>query len=217
MRGSGFSNPYCANPFKLAVMLLTTLRTRNIYNNKMDNTEKFCKIVRQRSAENKQAIALLSRTGLTGQVMSVLRQELDSMVRVIFLLSQNLDERNHLISLTLSGKKWKLRSNSQVTDKQMVELADTLNGWTNSVYKFGCAFIHLSSFHDYAFNDPFENLEAIEINSIKTHLNNYHGFPMTTDLNMNSISRYLPMVFEKIESNLECYIMHLEEHQIGAD
>jgi len=77
----------------------------------MENTAQFCKIVRQRSLENKKAIDLLSRTGITGQVMAVLRQELDSMVRVIFLLSQTIDERNHLISLTLSGQKWKLRSN----------------------------------------------------------------------------------------------------------
>ena len=180
----------------------------------MDNKEQFCNIVRQRSKENKEAIGLLSRTGLTGQVMSVLRQELDSLVRVIFLLSLPLDERNHLISLTLSGKKWKLRNNAQVTDKQMVELSDTLNGWTNSVYKFGCAFIHLSTFHDYTFNDPFENLEIIEINSIKAHLNNYHNFPMTNDLTIKSISFYLPMVFDKIEGNLEYYIKNLEEQQI---
>ncbi|OFY51335.1 MAG: hypothetical protein A2W85_03675 [Bacteroidetes bacterium GWF2_41_31] len=176
----------------------------------MENTAQFCKIVRQRSLENKHAIDLLSRTGLTGQVMAVLRQELDSMVRVIFLLSQTIDERNHLISLTLSGQKWRLRSNAQVTDKQMVELADTLNGWTKSVYKFGCAFIHLSTFHDYAFNDPFENLGLDEINSIKTHLNYYHGFPMTDGLTMSSISFYLPRVFDKIESNLESYIQSLE-------
>jgi len=179
----------------------------------MDNTEQFCKIVRQRSQENRQSVELLSRNGLTGQVMSVLRQELDSMVRLIFLLSISLDERNHLINLTLSGQKWKLRSNAQVTDKQMVELSETLNGWTKSVYKFGCAFIHLSSFHDYAFNDPFDNLESEEIDSIKSHLNYYHGFPLTGNLNMNTIKQYLPMVFEKISSKLEYYIRNLEEHK----
>ncbi len=167
--------------------------------------------------ENKQAINLLSKNGLTGQVMSVLRQELDSMVRVIYLLSQSLEERNHLINLTLSGQKWRLKSNAQVTDKHMVELADNLNGWTKSVYKFGCAFIHLSSFHDYSFNDPFLNLNDIEINSIKTHLNNYHAFPLTTALNMTSISFYLPMVFDKIESNLEYYVKNLEEQRIEVD
>jgi len=180
----------------------------------MDNTERFCKIVRQRSNENKQAIALLSRAGLTGQVVSVLRQELDSMVRIIFLLSQNIDERNHLINLTLIGKKWKLRNNANVTDRQMVDLADTLNGWTESVYKFGCAFIHLSSLHDYTFNDPFENLEDGEINSIKTHLNNYHLFPMTDALTLQSVSPYLPMVFDKIESNSGYYIERLENREI---
>jgi hypothetical protein len=179
----------------------------------MDNTQQFCKIVRQRSRENRQAIGLLSRTGLTGHVMSVLRQELDSMVRVIFLLNQSIDERNHLINLTLTDKKWKLRSNANITDKQMVEFADTLNGWTGSVYKFGCAFIHLSSFHEYVFNDPFDNLGQDEIDSIKTHLNIYHGFPLTTDLTIQSISFYLPMVFDKIEGNLECYIKNLEERE----
>lgn len=143
--------------------------------------------------------------------MSVLRQELDSMVRVIFLLTLvDLDERNHLINLTLNGEKWKLRNNSTVTDKHMVEIADKLNGWTESVYKFGCAFIHLSSFHDYESNDPFLSLDIHEINSIKHHLNNYHGFPLTTDLNMQSISHYLLNVFDKIADNLECYIGYLE-------
>jgi hypothetical protein len=154
---------------------------------------------------------LLSKAGLTGQVMSVLRQELDSMVRVIYLLGQPIAERERLINLTLIGKKWKHRSNANVTDKCMVDLADSLNGWTASVYKFGCAFIHLSSFHDYTFNDPFENLEQDEIDSIKKHLNYYHGFPLTTTLTMQSISFYLPMVFDKIEENLECYLKYLEE------
>jgi hypothetical protein len=158
---------------------------------------------------------LLSRTDLTGQVMSVLRQELDSMVRVIFLLSQPLEERSHLINQTLNDQKWKLRSNANVTDKQMVDLADKLNGWTQSVYKFGCAFIHLSSYHDYVSKDPFKNLDKEEINSIKTHLNNYHGFPMTSDLSMESISFFLPMVFDKISGNLEYYIAeYLEKHKV---
>lgn len=93
----------------------------------------------------------------------------------------------------------------------MVELADTLNGWTKSVYKFGCAFIHLSSFHDYVFNDPFEDLEEDEVNAIKTHLTYYHHFPLLTELTMQSIVSYLQRIFNKIEENLECYIKDLEE------
>jgi hypothetical protein len=178
----------------------------------MNSTEQFCKLLRQRSVENRRALVALSRDKVVGQIMSVLRQELDSMIRAIFLLSQSLEERSHLINQTLNGQKWKLRNNANITDRQMVELADTLNGWTKSVYKFGCAFIHLSSFHDKT-QDPFRNLGCDEINSVKTHLHNYHDFPITSELTMNSISPYLPMVFDKIEGNLECYIKNIEEGQ----
>ena len=178
----------------------------------MDNNKKFCAIVRQRLSENRRAVTLLSHSGLSGQVMSILRQELDSMVRVIFLLSQSSEDRNTLISLTLGGQKWKLRG-ANITDRQMVDLADTLNGWTNSVYKFGCAFIHLSSFHEYITNDPFVNLQADEITSIKTHLHNYHGFPMSGKLTIQSMAPYLPKVFDKIADNLEAYVQTLETNR----
>jgi len=180
----------------------------------MNNTQHFCNIIRERSIENQQAIYLLSRNRLTGQVIAILRQELDSLVRVTFLLNQTLAERNHLINLTLSGHKWRLRSNTQVTDKMMVDLADTLNGWTLSVYKFGCAFIHLSTFHNYVLDNPFLSLSSDELLSIRTHLNTYHQFPMNEELSINSIEKYLPMVFDKIQSNLTYHVRELQENSL---
>lgn len=180
----------------------------------MDNTEQFCRLVRERSIAHKKAIHLLSGNQLAGQMMSILRQELDSMVRVIFLLTLDLGERNHLIQQTLSGQRWRLINNSIITDKQMVDLADRFNGWTQSVYKFGCAFIHLSSFHDYGSNDPFKTLLISESNSIKTHLNTYHGFSLSHDLTMENVARFLPMIFDKISDNLEWYIQTLERKSI---
>jgi hypothetical protein len=99
----------------------------------------------------------------------------------------------------------------------MVDIADKLNGWTQSVYKFGCGFIHLSSLHDYLTDDPFKKLEADEIADIKNHLNNYHDFPLTNELTMTTIKPYLPKVFDKISSNLECYISYLEHERIDFD
>ena len=40
----------------------------------------------------------------------------------------------------------------------MADLAQHHQGWTLSVYKFGCTFIHLSSVHDYNDRDPLEQL-----------------------------------------------------------
>ena len=48
-----------------------------------------------------------------------------------------------------------------ITDKEMVELAQELQGWTESVYKFGCAFIHLSGLHDYNSRDPLSLVSEI--------------------------------------------------------
>ena len=48
----------------------------------------FCTLVRQRSSEHKSAMELLStRPTLVSPAFSILRQEVDSMVRVIFILS----------------------------------------------------------------------------------------------------------------------------------
>lgn len=49
---------------------------------------------------------LLSRAGLAGQMVAILRQELDSMVRVIYLLTQPPDRRYLLIDSSVNGKKW---------------------------------------------------------------------------------------------------------------
>ncbi len=106
---------------------------------------------------------LLSGAGLAGQMVAILRQELDSMVRVIYLLAQSPDRRDLLIDSSVNREKW-LQHNSKgaVTDKEMVDLAQRLQGWTRSVYKFGCAFIHLSSLHDYNARDPFRQLPLEE-------------------------------------------------------
>lgn len=46
--------------------------------------------------------------------------------------------------------------------------------------------------------------------SIKDHLNNYHGFSMATNLSMETVTPYIPMVFDKISPNSQYYIKGLE-------
>lgn len=170
--------------------------------------------MRNRSIEHRQAVEVLSSHGLFGQVFCVLRQELDSMIRAIYLLTiVDLEERNELIRQTLSGQKWK-RGRRNITDRDMVDIADKLNGWTKSVYKFGCSYIHLSVLHDYFTENPFSHLDNDEVNDIIVHLNYYHAFPLTSELCMTSLTPYLPCVFNKISANLECYIRDLENERI---
>ncbi len=176
----------------------------------------FCRQIRQRSEENKKAFVVLYHNDIIGNSVSILRQELDSMIRVIYLLSiDDVDYRNELIELAVQGKKWKRKgSKAQVTDRDMVELAIRLRGWTQSVYKFGCAFIHLSNFHDYQARDPMKALPTEEKVDLLKHMRAYHGGPLTDDPSFDQVACYLPQVFEKVHSNLECYIKDLEQNKV---
>ncbi len=87
----------------------------------------------------------------------------------------------------------------------MVDKAKELIGYVHYVYKFGCGFIHLSDFHDYAATNPFDKLSYAEKADIKIYLNQYHHFPIDKELTVENITNYIPNVFEKISSNLICY------------
>ena len=62
----------------------------------------------ERSAENRRAMASLAVPyDALSPAFSILRQELDSMIRIIYLLHiSEPNKRDHLIRSTLEGKKW---------------------------------------------------------------------------------------------------------------
>lgn len=95
----------------------------------------------------------------------------------------------------------------------MVELAKRLHNWAGSVYRFGCAFIHLSSFHDYRRRDPLDQVSEDERRSIIDHMRYYHGGPQGDRPNFEDLVPFLPMVFAKIADNLECYVKCLERDE----
>jgi len=188
-------------------------------NNMDDNTIKLCKMIRNRSDENRQAIQSFPKiSGVLSPAFSILRQELDSLIRVIYLLSlKNLTERRRLINSTLSGKKWKISTTKgklkEVTDRDMIDQAQNLQGWTQSVYKFGCSFIHLSDFHNHLEKNPLSMLPELEKQNILKHMRNYHDGPLNDNPDIEELSRYLPQIFDKIASNLRCYLEQLEREE----
>lgn len=183
----------------------------------MSNLSIFLRQVRSRSREHQQAMQLLANAGLAGQMVSILRQEVDSMVRVIYLLAQGFERRELLIDASIKGERWSQDgSKAKVTDKEMVDLAQKLQGWTQSVYKFGCAFIHLSGLHDYSDRDPLAQLPVQERNDILEHCREYHGGPSKDNVEFGDLVPFLPRVLEKISGNLECYLENLEGGEIRS-
>lgn len=137
------------------------------------------------------------------------------MVRVIYLLTQTAERREALVDASIRGAKWaQAASRAKVTDREMVDLAQTLQGWTQSVYKFGCAFIHLSGLHDYNDRDPLSQLPAEEREDILAHCRYYHGGPNSSAAAFEDLVPYLPRVLEKIAGNLECYLEALENGEL---
>lgn len=177
----------------------------------MDALQTFVRQVSSRSSEHRRAMVVLEQEGLAGQMVAVLRQELDSMVRVIYLLHQDEERRAILLENSINGERWsRPGSRCVVTDKEMVDQAQTLQGWTRSVYKMGCAFIHLSCLHDYNDRDPLTLISSEERDDILDHCNYYHGGPDGNNITFSELVPYLPRVLVKIADNLRSYLDALE-------
>jgi hypothetical protein len=176
-----------------------------------DAVRVFARQVRARSAEHAAALHLVGAAGHHSVAVGILRQELDSMVRVMFLLA-NKDhaQRMKLIEDSVNGRRWRATNGKTITDRQMVNLANSLTGWAESVYRFGCAFIHLSNFHDRQARDPFKTLPLSERRHIISHVEHYHGRLRTKTLGIADLVPLIPMVFHKVSDNLRCYLDALE-------
>ncbi len=141
---------------------------------------------------------------------SVLRMELDSMIRVIYLL-HNPDVRDRTLASCVAGKGFK-NDRGRIADQKMIEVATGTNGWVDAVYKFGNKFVHLTDAHDYAEVDPFQVYEHRD--EVIKYLNKYHqgkvpGRPLDDSSTLRDIAAYTPHVLNKITSNLNGYIERL--------
>ena len=73
----------------------------------MEWVKTFCRQIRARSAEHGAAISHLQRDELYSQIVAILRQELDSMTRVIYLSSiSDGCRRTELIRDSVEGRNW---------------------------------------------------------------------------------------------------------------
>ncbi len=182
-------------------------------------TDKFLNILESRTQENRETISLLVQNRHLGNAISTLRQEIDTFVRVVYLATmEDLSYREHLMECTIKGEKWTEKGKKRkITDREMVDIANRLKGYVQYAYKFGCSFIHLSDSHDYKNVNPFASLSMDEQNNIAFYLNYYHGYPTTEKLSINSISRLIPNIFDKISNNMLCYTKHLVENTVLVD
>lgn len=184
-----------------------------------ENLVAFCRQVQARSREHQEAMPVVDQNGWRSLAVGILRQELDSLVRTIYLLEQPRNVRAPLIALSVTGQRWR-STNAEgktriITDRDMVDFAEgRLDGWVGRVYDFGCRFIHLSSAHDYLARDPFQALPIDDRRALASYLTNYHGAGpngtgASVDSTFDDIAAYAPRALEKIASHLDTYVERL--------
>ena len=173
----------------------------------------FCSTIRDRTKEHKEAFDTLMNNGNYGVAIGLLRQELDSLIHATYIscLGPKTVEAKRLVNDFLIGNKWyhiTAKGKKQlITDKEMVELE---GGWVTMVYHFGCKLIHLSDYHSYSRNDPFQKMTADQIAEVIGYLEYYHGYPFS-DISMNKFVPYLPKIIQKIIDNCAYYVNDIEE------
>ncbi len=90
----------------------------------VDNLEIFCRQVSSRSRENSRAFFLLYHEKHYGNSLSIIGQEIDSMIRVVYLLTVgDLNYRQELIDASVKGERWRYKGSTKpITDRDMVEV-----------------------------------------------------------------------------------------------
>lgn len=175
-----------------------------------ENAVAFCRTVEARSHEHHDAMRVALDMGWLAIAGSVLRMELDSMIRVIWLLGHP-ETREQILESCVAGNGFKA-GRMPIRDFEMVEEACKRNGWVRAVYDFGNRFVHLTSAHDYAAVDPFQAYE--HRGKVIGYLNYYHrgkvpGGSLDGRSTLCDLAAYAPYVLEKITSNLNGYLEQL--------
>lgn len=178
---------------------------------------------RSRSSENTKAFALLYDSQLYLICTGLIRQELDTLLRLSYLWHEKTPPE---IAISLmkktvqGGKKWSYQNekgkNVILRDKDLVEFAHPLYSWEKVVYDFGCKAIHLSDLHMYQNCDPLVSIDQETKKLIIQYLKEYH-FYNKTDVSISDIFSHLPLVMSKISSNVEFYFEELENRYLARN
>ncbi len=128
----------------------------------------FLSQAKQRSNENEKSFKLLVDNECYGVAIGLLRQELDTLIRLCYLWSPETtnDVANSLIEKSVNGEQWRVVNHNgksvKVFERDMLDLSSSLGGWENVIYSFGCKLIHLTDYHLYKTEDPFTKIEEID-------------------------------------------------------
>lgn len=166
----------------------------------------FIELAKKRNADHIEAFRRL--VGMPSQQAGIIRYEIDTLIRVAYVFSLSLPDREVFCAKFFeSGKFCDISSGKRLTDKVLV---DRIQGWESFAYQVGCGFAHLSYLHSEKPCFDLSKILGVGSSQTEKYLNEYHNRPIVGHLQLGTVLPYLPAVFEKIYGNTQYYIEELE-------
>ena len=191
---------------------------------KTNNLEsQFFEAIKKRSDEHKKAFEFAVQEKLYGQMGAIIRQELDSLLRVDYFKRLSEQEKKDTLAKFLANEKRTFPSDANMLETNTIKyelpskdcdeeielmLGAMSMGWTRFIYSIGCSLIHLTQLHNsgevepqLAFTDE-ERREIVEGVNCWQKLAMKSSFRISQDFTFNDLVMAAPAAFHKLRSNL---------------
>lgn len=169
--------------------------------------EAYKRLISHTLKENWKSFTILFELKHYGNCISIMCQELDQVIRLLFLSKSRMHERDELIGQALNSQKWFLlgadRKKTYITEETLAEFATSLAGWERAIYEFGLAFKSLSNNYNYILKDPIKGLKEAERQKIHAYIVEFHDKAFPADFALGNLIPELQAIFERISENLK--------------
>jgi hypothetical protein len=171
------------------------------------------KLVTHRLEENLKSFKLLFGINHYGNCISIMCQELDQIIRLLYLLNQRKEEQIQFMESSINSHRWYLvnqdHTKKYITDEDIIEYSKELRGWDKSIYEFGIAFDCLSNNFNYGSKNPIKSMNEIDRKKLSDYIIEYHKADFPDEFTIDDLIPILPSIIKLISEKLTIYLERL--------
>jgi hypothetical protein len=176
----------------------------------LSQSDEYKRLIARRLEENMKSFNLLFGIQHYGNCISIMCQELDQMIRLLFLLNKDSTIRKSFMQSSIESHKWHITSKDNkreyITEETLVEFAKSLKGWDRGIYDFGFAFKSLSNNFNYGSKDPIKSMTDSDRANLARYIQKFHVKDFPDTFTIDALIPVLPGIIEVISTNLKSYL-----------